>query len=315
QAQVQFSSISAASAGIFGRLNPTNGAHYAVWIYPEDSTEQYSPENGTAVLLLIKYKSWTNYTLIGSAVPLTGIGTNWHTLRLMFQQKTNIFAYFDGALVDSATDNGKIDGKAAYTGGGIGVNVWTLAGHPYTFSVNNLIVSTNTSVVANGDSYNATNGEMLSVSAPGILANDIGNGTNGILSALLVSGPTNGNLTLAADGSFTYLATNDSATNDSFTYQTTDGQTTSSVTTVMFNITTPPPAPVILSCGLTNQIFTIEWSSVSNATYALQFTSDLTDGIWSNISPNLLAAGATMTETNVIGNAPQGFYRVVLLTN
>ncbi|HVU28732.1 MAG TPA: Ig-like domain-containing protein, partial [Verrucomicrobiae bacterium] len=45
QAQVQFSSISAASAGIFGRLNPTNGAHYAVWIYPEDSTEQYSPEN------------------------------------------------------------------------------------------------------------------------------------------------------------------------------------------------------------------------------------------------------------------------------
>jgi hypothetical protein len=232
QAQVQFSSLDAASAGICGRLNPTNGAHYAAWIYPEESNEQnITPGHGTAVLQLIKYKTWTNYTLIGSTVTLPGIGTAWHTLKMAFQGNT-ISAYFDGALITSATDTGNIDKKAAYTHGGIAVNMYTKAPIPYTFSVDNIIVSTNVAV-ANADFYPATNNTLLSAPAPGILANDSGNGT---LTALLVSGPSGGTLTLTNNGGFTYLPTNPFVGTDTFSYRVTDGQTTSAVTTVSLSV-------------------------------------------------------------------------------
>jgi hypothetical protein len=236
QAQIQFSSISASSAGILGRLNPVTGAHYAVWIYPEGSTEQYSPHNGKAVLLLIKYSNWTNYTVFGYTNVLPGIGTSWHTLKLTFQTN-NISTYFDGLLVTNITDSGSIDGKPAYTSGGIGLNLWTLASNPYTLSVDNVIVSTNVSV-ANNDTYNATNNAALQVPAPGILANDTGNGP---LTAILVSNPANGSLTLTNNGGFTYIPTNGSIGTDSFTYQCTDGQTTSGVATVFITVSNSPP--------------------------------------------------------------------------
>src|SRR5947209_6202376 len=35
QAQIRFSTTSAWGGGIGGRLNPTTGAHYAAWVYPE----------------------------------------------------------------------------------------------------------------------------------------------------------------------------------------------------------------------------------------------------------------------------------------
>ena len=231
QAQLQFSSINAASAGILGRLNPVTGAHYAVWIYPEGSSEQYSPQNGTAVLLLIKYSNWTNYTVMGYTNTLPGIGTSWHTLNLQFQSN-NIATYFDGVLVTNITDDGSIDGQPAYTSGGIGLNLWTLAPYPYTLSVDNVIVNTNV-CVANYDAFNATNNVALQVPAPGILANDSGNGP---LTALLVSNPAGGSLTLTNNGGFIYTPTNGFISSDSFTYQCTDGQTTSSVATVFITL-------------------------------------------------------------------------------
>ena len=39
QAQIRFAANNAASAGLLGRLNATSSAHYDVWIYPEESTE------------------------------------------------------------------------------------------------------------------------------------------------------------------------------------------------------------------------------------------------------------------------------------
>ncbi|HEY3930758.1 MAG TPA: Ig-like domain-containing protein, partial [Verrucomicrobiae bacterium] len=154
QAQIRFSANNAASAGILGRLNPTTGTHYALWVYPEKSPEFLASGNGTAVLRLFKYEQWVwPYTNMGNAITLSGVGVNWHTVKLTFQG-SNISAYFDGNLVTNVTDNGFIDGQPAYASGGIGLNLWTLPPAAYAFSVDNVIVSTSNSI-ANYDSYNA----------------------------------------------------------------------------------------------------------------------------------------------------------------
>ena len=106
QAQIQFSSTNGLGGGIGGRLNPVNGAHYAAWIYPEGSSD--GPKNGTAVLQLVKFETWTTFTLIGNPITLPGVGTNPHTLKLTFQTNS-IAAYFDGVLKTNVTDNGSID--------------------------------------------------------------------------------------------------------------------------------------------------------------------------------------------------------------
>ncbi len=233
QAQFRFSANNASSAGILGRLNTTSGAHYAAWIYPEQSPEFLASTNGKAQLRLIKYQNWTYpYTLIGNAVPLPGVGINWHAVKLTFQGN-NILAFYDGRLVMSVTDDGSIDGTAAYTRGGIGLNSWTLPPAAYAFLVDNVIVTTNNSSVANYDAYAATGNLTLQVAAPGVLANDTGNGP---LTAMLAAGPTRGTLTLTNNGGFTYTPGAGFTGTDSFTYQCTDGQTTSSVTTVTLTI-------------------------------------------------------------------------------
>jgi len=233
QAQIRFSANNAASAGILGRLDPASGGtHYAVWIYPEKSPEFLASTNGSAVLRLIKYEQWVYpYTLIGKAVTLPGVGVNWHTVKLTFQG-SNIFAYFDGNLVTNVTDNGSIDGQPAFTHGGIGLNLWTLPPAAYAFSVDNVIVCTSNSI-ANYDSYNATTNLTLHVAAPGILANDSGNGS---LTAIQVSGPADGSLTLTNNGGFSYTPTNGFIGTDGFTYQCTDGQTTSGVATATITV-------------------------------------------------------------------------------
>src|SRR5437867_1433618 len=59
-------------------------------------------------------------------------------------------------------------------------------------------------VAANDDSYTTPEDTQLTVSAPGVLAND-SDVDGDALSAVLVSNPTHGTLTLNGDGSFTYM--------------------------------------------------------------------------------------------------------------
>ncbi len=89
-----------------------------------------------------------------------------------------------------------------------------------------------------------------------------------------------------------------SSSNYSFTFS--DGTLT--VTTAA--------APMILSIGLTNQVITVEWSSVPGANYGLQYTTNLTG--WNTVSSNLMATGPMTSQTNAVGDAPMHFYRVIL---
>ena len=189
------------------------------------------------MLQLVKFESWTAYTLIGGLIPLPGMGTNSHTVKLTFQSN-DIDAYFDGVLMANVIDAGSIDGLPAYTNGTVSLDMYTDA-TAYTMTVDNVIVSA-LATVANGDSYNVAENTALHVAAPGVLAND--SGGMGSLTALLVGNPSNGSLTLTNNGGFTYTPANNFTGVDSFTYKATDGETTSSVATVTITVNNVPVA-------------------------------------------------------------------------
>ena len=72
-----------------------------------------------------------------------------------------------------------------------------------------------TTAVARPDTYYLLPGSTLAVAEPakGVIAND-----TGVFGVSVLSGPTNGTVTMNADGTFTYVP-NAGATSDSFTYQ------------------------------------------------------------------------------------------------
>src|SRR5262245_27241484 len=69
--------------------------------------------------------------------------------------------------------------------------------------------------VANADAYTVNEDTALTVGAPGVLANDT-DPQGDPLTAVLVSGPSHGTLTLNADGSFTYTPSADYNGTDTF---------------------------------------------------------------------------------------------------
>jgi len=216
QAQIQFSTVSAWAGGLGGRLNPTTGARYMAWVYPDGSG------GGANTIQLLKFSSWIVGSSLGQ-VSVPAVGTNLHTVALAFQG-TNIDVYFDGALKISTND------PAPYTNGGIMVDM--TASSAFSLGVKNVVVTT-LPVEANNDSYSVLENTSLMVEAPGVLGNDVGTG----LTAVQVSGPTNGVLTLNSDGSFTYTPNSGYIGADSFAYQASNGQTNSNIATVSLNIT------------------------------------------------------------------------------
>jgi hypothetical protein len=104
-----------------------------------------------------------------------------------------------------------------------------------------LIVNPHIAPAAAADSYITVKNVALTVSAPGILANDTV--TPGYpLSASVVAKPSHGTLALNADGSFTYTPTANYTGTDSFTYRANDGTFNSGTATV--NLTVYPPPSV-----------------------------------------------------------------------
>src|SRR5262249_4747831 len=80
----------------------------------------------------------------------------------------------------------------------------------------------NDAPTAGADSFAVSEDQTLAVGAPGVLAND-SDIEGDPLTAVLVSGPSHGTLTLAADGSFTYVPAANYFGPDSFVYQPNDG--------------------------------------------------------------------------------------------
>lgn len=89
--------------------------------------------------------------------------------------------------------------------------------------------------MATNDSYSTNEDTALTVPAPGVLGNDTDADSNP-LTAVLVSGPAHGTLTLNPDGSFTYTPSANFSGADSFTYKANDGQADSNVATVSLTV-------------------------------------------------------------------------------
>jgi hypothetical protein len=105
-------------------------------------------------------------------------------------------------------------------------------------------VTPNSAPVATGDGYSVAQGSTLNVAAPGVLVND-SDADNDPLTAVLVSGAAHGQLTLNANGSFTYTPTSGYSGPDGFVYQASDGVTTSANAAVSITVT-PASVPTIL---------------------------------------------------------------------
>ena len=106
------------------------------------------------------------------------------------------------------------------------------------------ITVSDTPPVARNQSYQVVVNTPLTVAAAqGILSGDTSSNGNP-LTAVLVTGPTNGTLNFNPDGSFTYTPTNLSATSDSFTYRAFDQTDLSDTATVTLTIGTAPPVIV-----------------------------------------------------------------------
>lgn len=101
----------------------------------------------------------------------------------------------------------------------------------------------NDAPVAVNDSYNTDEDTALNIPAKGVLTNDTDVELNA-LTAILVSGPSNGSLTLNTDGSFTYTPNANFNGSDSFTYKANDGSADSNIATVAITVRAINDAPV-----------------------------------------------------------------------
>ena len=90
--------------------------------------------------------------------------------------------------------------------------------------------------VAVDDAYTTLEDTLLSVDAPGILANDT-DANGDILSAILVTNVNHGTLALNGNGSFTYMPDANWHGDDTFTYKANDGELDSNVATVTITVT------------------------------------------------------------------------------
>ena len=101
-----------------------------------------------------------------------------------------------------------------------------------------ITVTPDNAPVANNDSYGVLVNSSLNVPAPGVLANDTDVDGNS-LTAILVSGVTNGTLTFSNNGSFVYVPNSGFLGPDAFTYRANDGQSNSTPATATISVLPP----------------------------------------------------------------------------
>ena len=100
--------------------------------------------------------------------------------------------------------------------------------------------------VAVADSHSTDEDTVLTVAAPGVLANDT-DVDGSTLTAVKVTDPTNGVVALSANGSFVYTPNADFNGTDSFTYKANDGTADSSAVTVTITVNALNDAPVAVA--------------------------------------------------------------------
>ncbi|HUD47524.1 MAG TPA: choice-of-anchor tandem repeat GloVer-containing protein [Candidatus Baltobacteraceae bacterium] len=71
--------------------------------------------------------------------------------------------------------------------------------------------------------------------------------------------------------------------------------------------------PEFQAVTLTKTTLNLTWSTEAGSRYQLQYTSDLSSSNWTNLNGPITATVATLNTTDSVTNAPQRFYRLVLV--
>lgn len=117
-----------------------------------------------------------------------------------------------------------------------------------------------------GDSYTTAASTPLTVSAPGVLANDNSNG-GGAMTAALVSTAANGALSLVADGGFVYTPNGGFSGTDTFTYRAVNVAgpgTTATVSIAVGAPVAPAPPTNLRVTAVAGNLVTFDWIAPSS---------------------------------------------------
>src|SRR5438067_4028505 len=155
------------------------------------------------------------------------------------------------------------------------------------------VTAVNDPPVAANDSYAATEDTVLTITAPGVLAND-SDVDGDPLTAPIVVGPGHGAVTLNANGSFTYTPAANYNGADSFTYKANDGALNSNIATVAIAVAAVNDPPVANAQSVTTNQDTAK---------AISLTATDVDG-----EPLCYAVAAVPTRRTLCGVAPNLTY-------
>jgi uncharacterized repeat protein (TIGR01451 family) len=79
-----------------------------------------------------------------------------------------------------------------------------------------------------------------------------------------------------------------------------------------FTVTVVPP-PSFSSGTLSNGALVITWSSIPGQTYRVQYSTNLSDGAWQDLSPDITAGDVTASQSDSTSSGEQRFYRVMVV--
>lgn len=153
---------------------------------------------------------------------------------------------------------------------------------------------------AKADAFQFIWGQTLNISGPGVLANDA-DVDGDALTAIRVSGPVHGVLTLAANGGFSYTPPAGSCPGkpDAFSYRAFDGDATSPMRTVQLNPaplpcpTAPPPTPTSASTATPEPTPSAAPTAEPPPTATIEPSPSIDPGVTANPEPSVAPAPAS----------------------
>jgi VCBS repeat-containing protein len=232
-----------------------NGGHFTIRAMSNGSIEVRLQDNAVG-----------DYFLNSSAGSFTA--STWHHVAVTFGSN-GMELYLDGVSVDTNSYTGGLGTSSGGSGNeepiAIGASTRT-SGDGSVTPLNDFFTGSIDEVAIFGQSLTADQIQNIYSSAvqnysiaedvtlivaasEGVLINDTDEEGNS-LTASLTSGPSNGSLTLNADGSFTYTPDANYSGVDTFTYVANDGNSDSNVATVTITISGDNDAPVNTVSGV-----------------------------------------------------------------
>jgi VCBS repeat-containing protein len=237
----------------FGRNNPyPGGAGLTITAFNGDFGFQTYTENHAP----------TDILLSDNSVPENSAnGTTVGTLSTIDVDVGDSYSY---TLLDSAGSRFKLVGNTLQVDDGsqlnyeaassrtIQVQSTDAGGLSFTKSLIIQVANVNEAPLAVADSYTTNEDVALTIAAPGVLANDSDPDAGDTRTAVLLSGPSQGTLTLNADGSFSYTPAANYNGSDSFSYQARDAAgVESSPVTVSINVNPVNDVPTAVADSYT----------------------------------------------------------------